>query len=213
MNKQWHREWAGETVVFDKDEISTSTMPRFNRAMIFNSNQWHCARGVTRICPEQRRTLMFKCAKVDIDTDRDRLQIFLEDIGAFTQSHNSANLARHLLNTYDLLMSVGAEKSVCLAGGAHSIFGTNAFKYQSLKFNEIDRLENVIGIDATRLVKLFATIDRPHVLENGTCSDLNVSEQDFYNLKMIEAANLHEQNELKKCINLQKFWQGISKRI
>jgi hypothetical protein len=194
-------------VVFDKDDISLSAMPKFNRAVIFNGNQWHCARGVTRICPEQRRTLMFKCARIDADTDRDKLQAFLEEIGATIQPHKSLNLARHLLNTYDLLMDVNAEKSVCLAGGAHSVFGTNAFKYQSLKFDEIDKLENIVGTDAARLVKLFATIDRPNVLENGNSTDLGISEQDFENLRLIEAANLHEQDALEQWPKLREFWQ------
>jgi SM-20-related protein len=58
----WDPSWGGETVLFnaDKSDIIAAIYPRPNRLAIFKSNIPHAARGVSRICPELRITLMFK---------------------------------------------------------------------------------------------------------------------------------------------------------
>jgi SM-20-related protein len=58
----WHPNWAGETVFFNGagDEILASVYPRPNRLLVFPGNIPHVARGVARVCPEMRITLMFK---------------------------------------------------------------------------------------------------------------------------------------------------------
>jgi SM-20-related protein len=58
----WHPNWAGETVFFNAsgDEIIASIYPRPNRLLVFPGTLAHVARGVSRVCPEMRITLMFK---------------------------------------------------------------------------------------------------------------------------------------------------------
>jgi SM-20-related protein len=59
---QWSPNWSGETVFFnlEKTEIVASIYPRPNRMICFPGNIPHVARGVSRICPFMRITLMFK---------------------------------------------------------------------------------------------------------------------------------------------------------
>jgi SM-20-related protein len=58
----WHPNWGGETVFFtgDKSDIVAAVYPRPNRLLVFPGTIPHAARGVTRVCPEMRITLMFK---------------------------------------------------------------------------------------------------------------------------------------------------------
>ncbi len=58
----WHPNWAGETVFFDKSgqDIIASVYPKPNRLVVFRGAIPHVARGVSRICPQLRITLMFK---------------------------------------------------------------------------------------------------------------------------------------------------------
>lgn len=61
LNREWKKEWAGETVVFDADgDIERAVLPRWNRVVIFPSDRLHVARGVSRICPHARTVLVMK---------------------------------------------------------------------------------------------------------------------------------------------------------
>jgi SM-20-related protein len=64
---KWHPSWGGETVIFnaDKSDISAAVYPRPNRLVVFRGSLPHVARGVARICPELRITLMYKCGVPD----------------------------------------------------------------------------------------------------------------------------------------------------
>jgi len=224
MNKGWKREWGGETIVYDGSTIVEASVPAFNRAMIFKGNQFHCAKPVSRICPDLRRTIMFKCAKLDADPVRDRLQIFLEKVGAADKEHKMGSLFNHLLTTYDLLKAAKQPDDICLAGGAHSVYGTNIYKDACLNADEQAELLELIGDKAMALVQLFATTDRPKALEQtggkypGTLpltdgGTVEITAEQFYALYAIEAANLYEQNGgiPKSYPNLQKFWSKIYK--
>jgi hypothetical protein len=57
----WQSEWAGETVFLnDIGEIVDAAIPRPNRLLVFDGQQLHAARSLSRACPELRVTLMFK---------------------------------------------------------------------------------------------------------------------------------------------------------
>jgi SM-20-related protein len=58
----WDPNWGGETVFFtaDRTDIVASIYPRPNRLLVFPGTIPHVARGVSRICPVLRVTLMFK---------------------------------------------------------------------------------------------------------------------------------------------------------
>ena len=61
LNREWKAEWAGETVFFDADnEISGAVLPRPGRVVIAARDAPHAGRSVSRICPTDRRVLVFK---------------------------------------------------------------------------------------------------------------------------------------------------------
>jgi SM-20-related protein len=59
---QWHPDWGGETALFNnaRTDLVTSVFPKPNRLLIFPGTIPHGARGVTRVCPVMRITLMYK---------------------------------------------------------------------------------------------------------------------------------------------------------
>jgi SM-20-related protein len=68
----WHPNFAGETVFFagDGSDIVLSVYPKPNRLVVFPGVIPHVARGVSRMCPQLRVTLMFKTAKSSFPTAR-----------------------------------------------------------------------------------------------------------------------------------------------
>ena len=220
LNPEWRREWGGETMIYDDQTVVHAELPCFNRGLVFDSELFHCARGVTRICPQQRITLMFKFGPVDADPTRDRLQMFLEQAGAGQLAHSGRNLARHLLRVYDLLHKRGLAASVCLAGGTHSVWGTTIYKQSLLQDHQRPDLVAVIGERAAELVDLFRELDRPRVLENWCQNSqsplttwqghrLDLDESTIRDLCAIEAANLDSQNGLEQRAALKRFWQNL----
>lgn len=215
MTKHWQRDWGGETTIYDGDKIVHAELPKYNSGIIFHGDQWHSARAVTRICPAQRITLMFKYAAHGTDPIRDKIQEFLSLMNTEKVKHSGKTLWTHLLNVYDILKSQGHDQVTCSAGGLHSIFGTNAFKQQTLTLAQTPVLVNLIGEEATDIVKLFHDIKRPHTLEsalknNTTTVELisggtkTVSQNQLNILCAIEAANLSDQKSLNKYPNLSQ---------
>jgi SM-20-related protein len=66
-HEKWDANWGGETVFFNRDrsDILTSIYPKPNRLLVFPGTIAHVARGVARICPVLRVTLMFKTERID----------------------------------------------------------------------------------------------------------------------------------------------------
>jgi hypothetical protein len=232
MNKEWKREWGGETIIYGEgSDIELAQLPAYNRAIMFDGFKWHCARGVTRICPALRLTVVFKLAPICCDDLRDRIQRYLISLGVFDKKHTSnGSLGCHLLGVYDLLHLTSADLDICAAGALHSIFGTNHF--QDVTVDKIRRSEvvKVVGENAVQIIELFSSIKRPTTLETAlSCGmpadidnsnikavlDLNgggvvsVNADIFKALILIEAANLIDQ-KCKLESNYPKifvFWQ------
>lgn len=60
-NPEWKTEWAGETVFFDDSgEIISAVMPKPGRVLVVRGDRLHVGRSVSRICPYDRRVLVFK---------------------------------------------------------------------------------------------------------------------------------------------------------
>jgi SM-20-related protein len=61
-HETWSPNWGGETVFFNPEETDmiASVYPKPNRLIVFPGALPHVARGVSRICPVLRITLMFK---------------------------------------------------------------------------------------------------------------------------------------------------------
>lgn len=216
MTPDWQRNWGGETVVYHGNEIAHAELPHYGSGLIFHGADWHCARAVTRICPAQRITLMFKFCPKDADPVRNKLQEFLTALGTQKVKHSGRNLWTHLLNTYDMLKANGYRQEICSAGGLHSIFGTNAFTKQTLTLEQRSLVVNVIGEEATKLVELFHNVKRPSTIEaalknNVSEVELNdgskklLSGIELNSLAAIEAANLADQKSLKNYPHIAKF--------
>ena len=144
--------------------IFYTELPKFNKGLVFYGDQYHAARPVGRLCPDLRITLMFKFAPANIDPLRDRIQVFLATIGTHNIRHTSGTLMQHLLRTYDLLRRKGCSDHICAAGAVHSIFGTNAFRTQTIDPTNSQCVTDVVGQAATDLALLFSKINRPGTL-------------------------------------------------
>ncbi|MBA8904023.1 2OG-Fe(II) oxygenase [Phyllobacterium sp. P30BS-XVII] len=61
-HEKWDPDWGGETILFnqEKDDILAAIYPKPNRLLLFPGFVHHVARGVSRVCPTIRITLMFK---------------------------------------------------------------------------------------------------------------------------------------------------------
>jgi len=219
LNEVWKREWGGETIIYDQNDIVHAELPKFNHGLVFPGNAWHVARGVSRICPTLRTTVMFKFCPKDIDKTRNIIQRFLQEAGVKNIPHRKGNLMNHLLRTYDILKSQNYSDVVCKAGGLHSIFGTNHFKHTTIQLEDRNKVEEVIGIESTDLVELFCKINRPTTLEdalknNSTTIELingkniSITQEQLNNLCAIEAANLHDQAGLDRYAGIKTFFKG-----
>jgi hypothetical protein len=124
---------------------------------------------------------------------------FLTNVGCFKTKHSGRSLGDHLLNTYQILKKANVSEIVCLAGGLHSIYGTNIFTYSTLKYSDRETLTNTFNPRTEYLVYLFSRINRPDGLESGLICDANTKERiylsdcDLKDLRLMEAANLFEQ--------------------
>lgn len=223
LNQDWNRDWGGETVFYNGDEVLHAELPKRNKAILFEGSVAHVAKGVSRACPALRVTLMFKLAVPEsFDTVRDQIQEFLSTVKADDAAHSANNLTGHLLRTYDYLKRAGQPQHVCNAGAVHSIFGTNIFDWKDrLGYDDQPRIAAVVGETAARLANIFSKIPRPGVLEsfidefNGTIITLDsgqvaVSQEDFDALCAIEAANLYDQKGLEPYPKLAKLWQQLN---
>jgi hypothetical protein len=145
------------------------------------------------------------------------LLVALKRTGAFKKQHNrrmGLTLGEHLVNTYDDLLRMGAEEDVALAGGLHSIYGTNSFRETSVSSDQRPVIKGLFGERAERLAWLFSTINRPQGLESGDIRDwrsgepVEASENDFRDLRLIEVANLRDNGaKLSNFPNLERFNQ------
>jgi hypothetical protein len=139
------------------------------------------------------------------------LLAFLEAAGCFEKNHSGHTLGEHLINTSAILEAVDAPEEVVLAGGLHSIYGTNAFKTSIKAESDRGMIADLFGSETERLAFIFGRIERPKALEalpdtggnvqdrvSGELYDLTAKE--LWGLRLIEAANLLEQGN-----NLDRF--------
>ena len=71
----WYPEWFGQTVFFDNTEkgrennfinaeITKSILPKYNRAILFDKNTYHCVAPISKRFTGVRYTCMFKLKKI-----------------------------------------------------------------------------------------------------------------------------------------------------
>lgn len=60
--KEWNPDWGGETLVFNDDssDIVAAILPRRGRIVKITGDPPHVGRSVARICPADRRVLVYK---------------------------------------------------------------------------------------------------------------------------------------------------------
>ncbi|MGR4925916.1 hypothetical protein ACIPUD_03775 [Bradyrhizobium sp. CAR08] len=63
----WNPDWAGETLFFNEngDDLLCAVYPKANRLVRFPGSIPHVARGISRLCPLLRITLMFKVSSAN----------------------------------------------------------------------------------------------------------------------------------------------------
>ena len=101
--------------------------------------------------------------------------------------------------------------SVCFAGGLHSVYGTNAYRVVLLASEYKRRVTDEFGARAEELASLFAKLERPQTLETplelsekAALVELRTKETVMLDrgilddLRLMECANLADQNELSK---------------
>ena len=140
-----------------------------------------------------------------INDEEAKLIDFLQKIGADKVKHKVGTLFDHLYRVYKILKEFHAPDYVAIAGGLHSVLGTNVFTKPVTTEQEV---EETFGTKVFNLVRLFSRIDRPKVLETP---DGVLSEQNLHDLRMIECANLYDQSDLNEATypNLYKFVQSL----
>jgi len=141
---------------------------------------------------------------------------FLLQNGCNRRPHSGRTLYVHLVAVHQLLERSGHLPHVCLAGLFHSIYGTSAFKVQTLGEDKRGEVRTLIGTAAEELAWLFCHIKRPlatmQLLEG--CTTLAFKDHTTYDLAQsqessglsaeflanalisIEAANLLDQRTL-----------------
>jgi SM-20-related protein len=212
MNETWDTNWGGETVLYTPDlkSIAVSYIPQYGRIVVFPGIIPHKASAVSRICPVARMTLMFKVS-IDpkpMEDDESKLIGFLDKIGAGKMPHKNGTLLDHLYRCYRIVKDMKMPAYIALAAGLHSVYGTNKFNNALLDFKSKD-VEETFGHEVDELVRLFSTIDRPKVLEEGAY----FLGKNLFALRCIETANLYDQGELlpKDYPNLLKFVEELIK--
>jgi SM-20-related protein len=219
INDYWEPDWAGETVLLGEDaEITKAVLPRSNRAVIFPSTLQHAGRAVSRKCTVLRKTLIFKTRRTRSE-DFEKLSAFLRDAGACDRAHHRGSLHDHLVRTFSLLEAKGLDRTVCLGGGLHAVYGTNAFGTGILTPDAQTEIVRAFGERAEELARLFSMINRPKSLESPLRLDdetasvdlvdgqrLELGRSVFDNLRKIECANLADQGTLARHPALNTFW-------
>ena len=194
LNDSWDFAYAGETVIFDNDkEIEASVLPKLGRMLIFDSDKWHAARPVSRICKDLRLILAIKTIDKKI-IPREVTYIIEKTNGVV---HSGREFFEHLFNTMMIVENNTKDPVAVKAALFHSIYGTEYYRAeQQLEIPDREEIKELIGIESEELVYQFCT------MKNRTQTLLsNENNFDPYTLKTlieIEVANLTEQNHIKK---------------
>lgn len=225
LNDTWKLDWSGELVIADKnEELIKAIIPKRNRLVVFPSNILHCARGVSRVCNGLRMSFILKVRSIR-SLEFERLSSFLYKNGASTMKHKKGSLHDHLVRTYQLLEDKKQPSTVCLAGGLHSVFGTNIFKNCLFSHENRAIIVDTFGNDVYQLVHLFGSINRPDtlecpldyledgkiiVVESREKIPIQISRDQYFFLCWIECANLIDQSFLEngKYTKLSSIWNG-----
>lgn len=102
---------------------------------------------------------------------------FLQDLGADRIPHSGRTLLDHLVSTADIIRRWTDDEDTYKAALFHSIYGTEFFKNAPLKSQARERIVEVIGPAAERLVYIFCVMDR------GSLNDALITSGSTYSVK------------------------------
>lgn len=188
MNEEdWDRDWGGETTfIDDNNSFVGAAFPKRNRGVIFHSNIWHSARGLTRMCPVLRSVLVFKTAGPQYNRAYVKwLKERTDDI-----PHSGTTLFKHLHRTAMIAESgKGSNPDVVKAALYHSIYGTEFFD-TNLDVSR-EEIKDLIGDKAEDLVFDFCTLQSRYetIIDNTEGWD----NEKWYNMMLLELSNTLEQ--------------------
>ena len=134
---------------------------------------------------------------------------YLISLGTDKIEQSGRSFYKHLCNTEDILCIARLPKEVQLAGLFHSIYGTSYFKSNI----DIDRntVKTIIGDYAEYLAWIFCNANRPFCwFCNNTIpfldgNSMSVSDETLFHLRMIESANLIDQQTGANLITAFNF--------
>jgi hypothetical protein len=195
----------GDTILLDDDlNVAESITPEIGKIAWFKSNTIHSATPPTNT---NRRIVI----NFIIETYGEKeyvLNEFLESIKAHTKSHKKGTLKDHLIRTYNILKNITGNETISLIGGLHSAYGTEFYTNQCLNFDDNLIKEN-FGEAVDKYVRMFCGIKRD-LLENP---DGSLSENDLFILRLVEFANLYDQDALQNKPNLIEFYKKIEHSV
>lgn len=86
---------------------------------------------------------------------------FLMALGIDKVAHTEKTYLAHLVNVHRLMETSGCSPELCLAGMAHSIYGTQQFQSFKIPLERRPELQALIGARAEKLAYLNCAMDRP----------------------------------------------------
>jgi len=193
LNDTWDKDWGGETSIINSDnDIEYSVLPKSNRVLVFDSNKFHSARPLSRICPELRSVLVFKTIDVSC-LSKEADYIFKNTID---MKHSGKTFFEHLYRVGLVLENFEQSKDVCAAGMYHSIYGTEFYNYEGSENISREKIKELIGEYAESLVYEFCQLHNR--LEILVTNKNNYDPSFRRDLLFMEYANLIEQNNSRK---------------
>lgn len=106
-----------------------------------------------------------------LDMHATRVLAQLRAWGAEEIPHGESRLDHHLADTYAVLRGWGQPDEVCLAGLAHSVYSTEIFTAAILASDRRDKLRQLIGERAERLVYTFGASSRRELRAAAEAAD------------------------------------------
>lgn len=219
LAKVWNRDWAGETVVEVARGEYQYFMPAPNRLLLLPSDSYHCGRGVSRMCPELRKVLVFK-SRPERSRNFEELSGWLVGHGALKLKHGAnSSLHDHLMRCFQLCEDRALPLPIRRAAGMHSVYGTNAFRHKLINPLPEYRasMANCWGADVENLVYKFSLLDRPGTLDSDQSllrtsygESFITTDDERRALRLIECANLADQGALGRWPRLNELWQSVS---
>ena len=129
---------------------------------------------------------------------------YLIEMGCDEVHHSGGTLMQHLVGVHDILVANGAPRHVCDAGLFHSIYGTMSFQHKTTEDRE--KIKELIGSKAERLVYEFSTLDRPRTYHIGELADSKLREE----LTLLNGANQMEMNRRPaEEMELEEAYDGL----